>query len=173
LRDAGRLNPSLEDEEAQIRIYCENEEKMKTKLLHEIEGLKTIALVFETGEQVNDQILEFARAHEIHAAQLTGIGGFREVTLGYFDWEIKDYRPIPIQEQVELVSLNGNISLDDGNPKLHAHVVVGKSDGSAWAGHLLSAIVRPTLELVLVESPTYLRRVMNPVARLPLLDLAA
>jgi predicted DNA-binding protein with PD1-like motif len=149
------------------------ERKMKTKLLHEIEGLKTMALVFETGEQVNEQILEFAREHEIHAAQLTGIGGFQEVTLGYFDWESKDYKPIPIKEQVELVSLNGNISMDDGKPKLHAHVVIGKADGSAWAGHLLSATVRPTLELVLVESPSYLRRVMNREARLPLLDLAA
>lgn len=146
---------------------------MKTKLLHEIEGLKTMALVFETGEQVNEQILEFAREHEIHAAQLTGIGGFQEVTLGYFDWESKDYKPIPMKEQVELVSLNGNISMDDGKPKLHAHVVIGKADGSAWAGHLLSATVRPTLELVLVESPSYLRRVMNREARLPLLDLAA
>jgi predicted DNA-binding protein with PD1-like motif len=149
------------------------ERKMKTKLLHEIEGLKTMALVFETGEQVNEQILEFAREHEIHAAQLTGIGGFQEVTLGYFDWESKDYKPIPMKEQVELVSLNGNISMDDGKPKLHAHVVIGKADGSAWAGHLLSATVRPTLELVLVESPSYLRRVMNREARLPLLDLAA
>lgn len=146
---------------------------MKTKLLHEIEGLKTMALVFETGEQVNEQILEFAREHEIHAAQLTAIGGFQEVTLGYFDWESKDYKPIPMKEQVELVSLNGNISMDDGKPKLHAHVVIGKADGSAWAGHLLSATVRPTLELVLVESPSYLRRVMNREARLPLLDLAA
>jgi predicted DNA-binding protein with PD1-like motif len=149
------------------------ERKMKTKLLHEIEGLKTMALVFETGEQVNEQILEFAREHEIHAAQLTAIGGFQEVTLGYFDWESKDYKPIPMKEQVELVSLNGNISMDDGKPKLHAHVVIGKADGSAWAGHLLSATVRPTLELVLVESPSYLRRVMNREARLPLLDLAA
>ena len=146
---------------------------MKAKLLHEVEGLKTVALVFETGEQVNEQILEFAREHEIHAAQLSGIGGFRGVTLGYFDWETKDYKPIRIREQVELVSLNGNISLDDGNPKLHAHVVIGKVDGSAWAGHLLSAIVRPTLELILVESPSYLRRVMDRESRLPLLDLAA
>lgn len=146
---------------------------MKTKLLHEVEGLKTVALVFETGEQVNEQIVEFAREHEIHAAQLSGIGGFQGVTLGYFDWEAKDYKPIRIREQVELVSLNGNISMDDGNPKLHAHVVIGKVDGSAWAGHLLSATVRPTLELILVESPSYLRRVVDRQSRLPLLDLAA
>lgn len=146
---------------------------MKAKLLHEVEGLKTVALVFETGEQVNEQIVEFAREHEIHAAQLSGIGGFQGVTLGYFDWETKDYKPIRIREQVELVSLNGNISMDDGNPKLHAHVVIGKVDGSAWAGHLLSATVRPTLELILVESPSYLRRVVDRASRLPLLDLAA
>lgn len=48
--------------------------------------------------------------------------------------------------------------MKSGRPQLHAHVVVGKSDGSAHGGHLLSARVRPTLEVVLVESPAYLRR---------------
>jgi predicted DNA-binding protein with PD1-like motif len=146
---------------------------MKIKLLHEIEGLKRFALVFATDETVNEQLLAFAQEHEIKAAQLTAIGGFREVTLGYFSWSTKQYKEIPIQEQVELVALNGNLSLDDGKHRLHAHVVIGKSDGTAWAGHLLHAIVRPTLEVMLVEAPVYLRRVMDPESGLPLLDLAA
>jgi predicted DNA-binding protein with PD1-like motif len=41
---------------------------------------------------------------------------------------------------------------------LHAHVVVGKADGTAHGGHLLAAVVRPTLEVILVESPRHLQR---------------
>ena len=146
---------------------------MKAKLLHEVEGLKTYALVFSTGEPVNEQLLRFAQQNDIKAAQLSAIGAFSQVTLGYFSWTSKRYEEIPISEQVELVALNGNLSLSDGKPKLHAHVVVGKRDGSAWAGHLLLATVRPTLEVMLVEAPSYLRRVLDKETGLPLLDLAA
>jgi predicted DNA-binding protein with PD1-like motif len=75
------------------------------------------------------------------------------VTLGFFELTRKNYKEIAIEEQVELMSLVGNIARDDkGEPKLHAHVVVGKSDGTAHGGHLLEAHVQPTLEVVIIES---------------------
>ncbi len=109
---------------------------------------------------------------KLRAAYLSGVGGLREVTLAYFDWNTKEYNPIPIPEQVELVSFIGNLSMAEGKPKLHAHVVIGRADGSAMGGHLLDAIVRPTLELVLVQSPVTLVRVKDEESRLPLLDLS-
>jgi predicted DNA-binding protein with PD1-like motif len=58
-----------------------------------------------------------------------------------------------------VVSLVGDVALGEkGEPKVHAHVVLGRSDGSALAGHLLEARVRPTLEVILVESPGHLQR---------------
>jgi uncharacterized protein len=76
------------------------------------------------------------------------------VTLGYWDPERKGCRRIHLAEQVEVLSLVGNFAEGpDGHPKLHTHIVVGKSDGTAHAGHLLEARVRPTLEVVIVESP--------------------
>jgi hypothetical protein len=80
------------------------------------------------------------------------------VVLGYFDWTSKEYQRIPIQEQVEVLALVGDIGVADGEPRLHAHVVVGKRDGTAHGGHLLEAHVRPTLEVVIVESPAHLER---------------
>ena len=106
--------------------------------------------------------------------RLTAIGAFQRVTLGFFDVTTKDYKKIEIQEQVELLSLVGNIAHDDqGNPKLHAHVVVGKSEGSAHGGHLLNAYVRPTLEVVLVETSQHLRRTIRGEFGLALLDLTS
>jgi predicted DNA-binding protein with PD1-like motif len=75
-----------------------------------------------------------------------------------------------VREQVELLSLVGNVALANGEPKIHAHVVVGRRDGTALGGHLLDARVRPTLELVLVETPATLRRVVDTATGLPLLD---
>ena len=79
--------------------------------------------------------------------------------VAYFDWETKDYVKIPIREQVEVLVLSGDVSDEaSGKSKLHAHVVVGKRDGSAHGGHLMEAHVRPTLELILTESPQHLVR---------------
>ena len=91
--------------------------------------------------------------------------------MGYFDWEKKDYKRIPLPEQVEVLALVGDIALDQGKPKVHAHVVVGKADGTAHGGHLLEARVRPTLEVVLVESPQHLQRQNDPESGLALLRL--
>jgi uncharacterized protein len=92
--------------------------------------------------------------------------------LGYFDWERKEYKRIPVTEQVEVVSLVGDVALDPkGEPSLHAHVVLGRSDGSTLGGHLLEAQVRPTLEVVINESPAHLRKRKDPESGLALIDL--
>ena len=145
---------------------------MKSKLIQDGQE-KTFALVFDEGEEVVAGLLQFAKDHELSGAHLTAIGAFERLTLGFFDATKKDYKKIAIHEQVELMSLMGNIAQDDrGDPKLHAHVVVGKSDGTAHGGHLLDAYVRPTLEVVVVEVSQHLRRTMRGDSGLALLDLA-
>lgn len=146
---------------------------MKSKLIQDGQE-KTFALVFDTGEEVTAGLLRFANEQKLAGAHLTAIGAFERVTLGFFEVTTKEYKKIPIHEQVELVSLMGNIAQDDnGDPKLHAHVVVGKSDGTAHGGHLLEAHVRPTLEVVVVESSRHLRRTMRHEFGVALLDLSS
>jgi hypothetical protein len=93
--------------------------------------------------------------------------------VGFFDFAKHDYRRIEINEQVELLSLIGNFALQDAEKKVHAHVVLGKFDGTAHGGHLLKAWVQPTLEVIVVESPSWLRRKIDEKTRLPLLSFAA
>ena len=110
---------------------------MKSQLLSDDKQSKTFALVFDAEDDVQKQLLQFAVSHRIANAHLTAIGAFRGVTLGYFDRDKRQYKPIKIHEQVEVVGFNGNIVPDDGKPNLHAHVVAGKSDGTAHGGHFL------------------------------------
>jgi len=131
---------------------------MRSRLLDQHAGERTFALVFDSGDQVMAPLAEFTRENEISAARISGIGAFASVTLGYFNWEATDYEQIPIEEQVEVLSLTGDVALKDDEPQIHAHVVVAKRDASAHGGHLLEATVRPTLELVVVDSPTHLRK---------------
>jgi predicted DNA-binding protein with PD1-like motif len=71
---------------------------------------------------------------------------------------------------VEVLSLVGDIALDSQQPRVHAHVVVGKADGTAHGGHLLEAHVWPTLEVVLTKTPDTLRKRFDPETGLTLID---
>lgn len=130
---------------------------------------RTFALIFDRGDEVVSTLEEFAADQGLSASRMTAIGAFERATLGYFDWERKDYERIPVDEQVEVLSLVGDIALKDGKPKLHLHVVLGRRDGSTCGGHLLDARVRPTLEVLLVDSPAYLKREHDPVSGLALI----
>jgi predicted DNA-binding protein with PD1-like motif len=131
----------------------------------------SMVLIFETGEEVVSTLTKFAKDHQITAAHFTAIGAFSDSVIGYFDWQKKDYLKNPVKEQVEVVSLAGDIAIDKDQPKVHAHVVLGKRDGSAVGGHLLQAHVRPTLELVLDSSAERLERRFDPDSGLALIAL--
>ena len=141
-------------------VFLGPEVTMKAKLINEV-GEKTYAVIFDKGDEVVEGLLSFARQKKVQASHFTAIGAFFDVTLGYFNWTKKTYDKIFIKEQVEVLSLVGNIVFDNGDPKLHAHIVVGKSDGTAHGGHLLEGHVRPVLEVILVESPSHLHRKMD------------
>ena len=143
---------------------------MKSKLLDQSES-RTFVVVFEKGDEVVEQLLSFARDNDLRGSSFTAIGAFSDVTVAFFDRQTKDYLPIRIDEQVEVLSLIGNIALTDSGPKVHAHVVIGKSDGTAYGGHLLEAHVWPTLEVVLTEWPTHPQRKIDEETGLPLLAL--
>ena len=143
---------------------------MQQKLLYQSGGQRTYAVVLETGEEVMSCLQRFAAAEQIFAAQVTAIGAFSDLVLMYFDWDKKDYLRILVREQVEVASLIGDVAqASSGDPALHIHLVVGKHDGLAMAGHLGEAHVRPTLEVIVTESPAYLHRVNDSVTGLALI----
>lgn len=135
------------------------------------DGQTTWVLVFDTDDKVMSELQSFAREQELGGSHFSAIGAFRRADLGYFDWNAKDYRKNPIEEQVEVVALSGFITEGEDGPKVHAHVALGRADGMAYAGHLLEATVRPTLELQIDENPRHLRRRHDPETDLPLIDL--
>ena len=133
---------------------------------------KTFALIFEIGDEIASALQQFASEQRLAASSFKAIGALSHAKLGWFNWETKKYDPACIlDEQVELVSLIGDIALRDGEPQVHAHMVVGGSDGTAYGGHLLEARVRPTCELVLTESPAHLRRKLDPESGLALIQI--
>ncbi|ETR75807.1 hypothetical protein X566_24410 [Afipia sp. P52-10] len=143
---------------------------MQCKLLHDNDGQRTFAVVLDTGDEVMTTLSAFIARERLGAAHVSAIGALSDAVLQYFDWAEKQYVAIPVREQVEVASLLGDVAEGpDGKPALHLHIVVGKRDGSAIAGHLRKAHVRPTLEVIVTESPEHLRKRYDPESGLALI----
>jgi hypothetical protein len=143
---------------------------MKTGLLYEDHDLRTFVLVLGTGDETMRALALFAAENRLKASQFSAIGAFERAVVAYFDWASKEYRNISIDEQVEVLSMSGDITLENRSPKVHAHVVLGKSDATAHGGHLVEGHVRPTLELLISELPRHLYRRHDQESGLALID---
>lgn len=132
---------------------------------------KTFILVFETGDELAGGLQHFAKDQHLSAASFTAIGALSSVHLGWFSWDSKKYeRSVTLDEQIELLSLIRDAALKDGEPVVHANVVVGAKDGTAPCGHLLEVHMQPTCEVVITESSvTTLQKVVDPESGLALI----
>ncbi|PSL57385.1 hypothetical protein B0I31_102363 [Saccharothrix carnea] len=138
------------------------------------EATRAYAIVMQTGDSVVEELLAFARERQLRTTSFTAIGAFSRCTLAFYDLDTKEYLGIPVEEQAEVVSLVGDVvGTDVGDWQVHAHAVLGLWDGTAKAGHLRHAVVRPTLEVMLTESPRGMTRRFDPDSGLALLDLDA
>lgn len=144
---------------------------MKHQRLNVHDHARRFAVAGEIGDDVLAALQQFCERERIESATICGIGGFARATLAYYDMEAKRYEPIAVDEQVEVVSFLGNVTLYERKPKIHVHCIVGHRDGHTTAGHLLAAVVRPTLELTLDELPSVLKRTDRPEIGIPLIDL--
>jgi predicted DNA-binding protein with PD1-like motif len=147
---------------------------MKSELLSDHAGPKIHVVVLDSGEEAFSALTRFANEAGIAAASLTAIGAFETATIGWFDFASRTYRKIELNEQCEALSAIGDVAVgDDGKASLHVHIVLGLSDGSTRGGHLLAGKVRPTLEVVLTEVPTRLRRKKRADLGIALIDIEA
>ena len=137
-------------------------------------GLETRVAVLDSGEEAVAALTKFANDAQLTTASLTAIGAFEKATVGWFDFEKKTYKKIEVGEQCEILSAIGDVAIgDDGKASLHVHVVLGLSDGTTRGGHLLAGTVRPTLEVVLIDTPSHMRRKKKPDLGIALIDLEA
>jgi uncharacterized protein len=120
-------------------------------------------LVFDKDDDVLAALRAFAEEHGVRGASFVAIGAFRKATVAYWNPETKEYEHIAVDEQVEVLSLAGNIGADGAETKIHAHATLGRRDGSAIGGHLIAATVFPTLEMtVVVYGETIVRGTDEP-----------
>lgn len=126
----------------------------------------------ERGEELIETVTAFCAEQKIHSGSITGVGATDDVCLYYFDGEKKEYIPKIFNERdYEIISLTGNIALIDGTPFLHIHTALGDHEYQVFGGHLKSAVISVTGEVVISQIGGDVHRAYDEVCGLNLLDL--
>lgn len=132
---------------------------------------RSLFLVFDKGDEVIATLRRFAREGSIQGGRFAAIGALQRATVAYWNPESRKYERIEVDEQVEVLSILGDVTVKGGETKIHAHAVLGRRDGSAMGGHLLEGVVFPTVEMHFVDYGEPLERVRDPETELSLIRI--
>ena len=128
-------------------------------------------IYIEKNEKVMDTLTRFCIDKGISNAKLSGIGAVKETEIGAYDTIKKEYIRKEYSDILELVSFEGNITLKDGSPFPHAHVVLSDHNMSTAGGHLFETTVAAVGEFLLMEFDNDAYRELNEDVGLPCICL--
>jgi predicted DNA-binding protein with PD1-like motif len=145
---------------------------MQVKLVKDSPGEKVYAVIFRKGDEALSGLTDFAIQYKVEDAHFTGIGAVSGATLAWLDAPKKIYHRIAVPEQVEVLSLIGDVATFNGKPVVHMHAVLGRSDGSTVGGHVFELDVNPTLEVFMTVNTTALKKRPDDASGMKLIDPA-
>lgn len=143
---------------------------MQFSRLHSASSVSVYILCFDKGERFMEGLVEFAKGEGLSGASFSGLGAFSRGELAFFNRETKEYDSIPVEEQVEVLNITGNIALFEGEPRIHAHATLSRPDGTTLGGHLVDGEVWPTLELTIIETYGTIEREVDEETGLALIS---
>ena len=143
---------------------------MQVRILKDSPEEKVYAVVFLKGDEVLSGLTDFAIKYKVSDAHFTGIGAISSATTAWLDIDKKLYHPTITNEQVEVLSLTGDIAAFNQKPVVHMHAVLGHRDGSTTGGHVWSLTANPTVEIFLTANNTILNKRPDPASGIKLID---
>lgn len=123
--------------------------------------------------EITQALAAFVKDQGIKAGSVKGIGAVKEVTLRFFDPATKEYINKTFNEQMEVSNIVGNISRKDGEPYLHLHITLGRSDFSTLSGHLLTGIIHGAGEIIVEKFDGHVGRFFDDETGLNLFTFEA
>ena len=130
-----------------------------------------IFVSIDKGELVNQSLLNVAEKEGLNSGWLNGLGAISNIEIGYWDIEEKIYVKKTFDEDYELLSLIGNVSLVDNKPFIHTHISFSDTKFRVYGGHLFDAKVIAAAEFCIFTSEYHLHRKLNCDIGLSLWDI--
>jgi len=145
---------------------------MQVKLVKDTPEEKVYAVVFSKGDEAMSGLTDFALKYGVGDAHFTGIGAVSSATMAWLDPANKVYHRISVPEQVEVLSLIGDVATFNGRPVVHMHAVLGHPDGTTTGGHVFELNVNPTLEVFVTVNSTPLKKRPDDASGMKVIDPA-
>jgi predicted DNA-binding protein with PD1-like motif len=143
---------------------------MQVKLVRDTPEEKVYAVVFYKGDEALSGLTDFVIQHKVEDAHFTAIGAISGATLAWLDPPNKTYHRISVAEQVEVLSLIGDVATFNGKPIVHMHAVLGKPDGTTIGGHVFELKVNPTLEVFVTVDTAPLKKKPDDASGMKVID---
>lgn len=131
-----------------------------------------VQIRFDSGEHIATSLLAWLKTEGIGYATMTGLGAVSGATVSYWNAETREYEQHQLDEQMEVLSLIGNVSIKEGEPFTHIHVTLGRRDLSIVGGHFNDATVHPNIELWVRPEAGAVERVLDETCGLYLMKLS-
>lgn len=130
----------------------------------------SMMVILNRGDSLVATLTQVMSEHNVKGGLISGIGAIKDVELGYYELENQTYvRRKFLNEDFELLSLSGNISIKENVPYVHLHTVLGKKDFSTFGGHLFEAVVAVTAEITVIPLGLMPRRELDSAVGLALI----
>jgi predicted DNA-binding protein with PD1-like motif len=143
---------------------------MQIKLVKDTPDEKVYVVIFHKGDEALSGLTDFAMQHDVQDAHFTAIGAVSGATLAWLDVPKRIYHRIAVAEQVEVLSLIGDVAAFNGKPVVHMHAVLGRKDGSTIGGHVFELEANPTLEVFVTVESTPLKKRPDDASGMKLID---
>jgi predicted DNA-binding protein with PD1-like motif len=122
---------------------------------------RIIFIRLHQGDDLFDSLKEVVRACDLKVGVVvSGVGMIKQAELAYFISSGR-YSPILFPEPLELVSLTGNIILQDGEYHMHLHAILADEAKQTVAGHLSKGKVNVTNEIVILKTSIKAKRALD------------
>jgi len=112
------------------------------------------------GDDLLEGLTEVCARENVTLGRIEAIGSVRRARLGYYDQQAREYRHFTLNEPLEISSLQGNVSVKEGAPFVHAHLVLSGRGGESRGGHLAPGTEVFACEFLIevLKGPGLLRR---------------
>lgn len=131
----------------------------------------TYVVRLDVGDEIMESLTALCKKEDIKAATVQGLGATNNVTVGYYSTVAKKYFPKTFNQQFEIISLNGNISVKDDEPYLHLHIALSDENYTFFGGHLNNAVISITAEIFVTKLNGMLNRRVNEETQLNIFDI--
>ena len=109
----------------------------------------TLIVRMDRGEEITEQLRAVAEKENVTLASVEALVAVNDFTVGVYNTAEKKYYSNRFEGAYEIVSLTGTLTTKDGAVYHHLHMSAGDREGRVFGGHLNSAVVSATCEMVI------------------------